>query len=560
MGVGRFFGAVRVMLLGAVLAGSAGGDRAGCAASPVLRSPRMRVTGRPWLGALCALAAAGVWASPAQAITYMQTTLPFSGLHGPSGVAIDRSGNVFVADSSNSSNSSNSRVVELLAGGGQITLPFSGLNGPSGVAIDRSGDVFVADTGNRRVVELPAGGTQITLPFSRLIGPSGVAVDGSDDVFVTDSLTNRVLELSPGGAQTILPFGGLDSPSGVAVDESDDVFVADTGNSRVVELPAGSAQAFTLPFSGLNGAFSGLNGPSGVAVDGSSDLFVTDSSNSRLLELPAGGTQVALPFSGLNGPFGVAVDGSGDVFLTNGLGDAMVNDFNVLELSPSVPSGTLTFSPSAGSAGTTLAATSVSPCPTGGTFGSATARMSLVSSTGAVLNTATVPVDAAGNWAATLTVPRGAGPDFVGAKCLAASGLVAQIYALGKFTVTPGLACNLIFNRCVVSIKVGFNSATIASRLLQGATVGILVQRIEGKRLVTIGRVPFGHHRKGRLTLRWDLRVNGRTLPKGRYLITLRSLGAHRNVIAATAPVKINIHPKGHGTVTTKGINAGGTD
>ena len=77
MGVGRFFGAVRVMLVGVVLAGSAGADPAGCAANPVVAGTRG--TRRPWLAALCALAAAGVWAAPAQAITYAQTTLPFSG-------------------------------------------------------------------------------------------------------------------------------------------------------------------------------------------------------------------------------------------------------------------------------------------------------------------------------------------------------------------------------------------------------------------------------------------------------------------------------------------------
>ena len=390
MGVGRFFGAVRVMLVGVVLAGSAGADPAGCAANPVVAGTRG--TRRPWLAALCALAAAGVWAAPAQAITYAQTTLPFSGLVSPAGVAVDASGDVFVAD--NNPDKPADPVVELTAGGAQITPAFTGLQGPSGVAVDRSGDVFVADIGNDRVVELPAGGAQTTVPFVGFPAAWGIAVDRSGDVFVTDIVNNRVLERTSGGAQAVLPFGALSQSLGVAVDGSDDVFVADTHNNRVLELPAGSAQVFTLPFSGLRIA-------SGVAVDGSGDVFVTDTDNNRVLELPAGGAQVTLPFSGLNGPAGIAVDGSGDVFVTDSFGGPLV-----VELSPSVPSGSLTFSPSAGPAGTTLSATSVSPCPTGGAFGSSTARLSLTSSTGGVLNTVTVPVDAAGNWTATLTVSR----------------------------------------------------------------------------------------------------------------------------------------------------------
>jgi hypothetical protein len=116
-----------------------------------------------------------------------------------------------------------------------------------------------------------------------------------------------------------------------------------------------------------------------------------------------------------------------------------MSNSRVVELSASIPSGSLAFSPGAGPAGSAIGATSVTPCPMGGTFGSATARLSLISSTGAVVATATAPLDAAGNWAGTLTVPAGAasGSYFVGAKCLTATGLVTQIYASGAFTVGP---------------------------------------------------------------------------------------------------------------------------
>ena len=107
--------------------------------------------------------------------------------------------------------------------------------------------------------------------------------------------------------------------------------------------------------------------------------------------------------------------------------------------------------------------------------------------------------------------------------------------------------CPEIFLRCTVEFQGGGTTATISSNLVVAGTVGILVQRILGKRIVTVGRVPLGRHPVGRLRLRWNLSVNGQRLPPGHYLITLRALGASGQVIALTAPVKITIHPKKHG-------------
>jgi hypothetical protein len=58
---------------------------------------------------------------------------------------------------------------------------------------------------------------------------------------------------------------------------------------------------------------------------------------------------------------------------------------------------------------------------------------------------------------------------------------------------------------------------------------------------VTIGRVPFGRHSRGALLLRWNLRVNGRGLGRGRYLITLRALNRRNQVIARADPMTLTI-------------------
>jgi FlgD Ig-like domain len=81
----------------------------------------------------------------------------------------------------------------------------------------------------------------------------------------------------------------------------------------------------------------------------------------------------------------------------------------------------------------------------------------------------------------------------------------------------------------------------LSSSLRQPSNIGFLVQRIGDGKRVTVGRVPLGHHPEGQLVLRWDLKVDGRKLANGRYLITLRALDAHKHVIDETLPAAITV-------------------
>jgi sugar lactone lactonase YvrE len=380
---------------------------------------------------VCSLSGAGALAAPAGAVTFSQQTLAFGALAGPSSVAVDGKGTVWVTDSPNNA------IVRLVAGGNPTT--FSGspwfaspLNNPRGIAVDGSGDVFIADQGNNQVLEMEFAGLGFyvvpaaVLPFSGLSGPQGVAVDGAGDVFVADTGNKRVLEL-PSGATgaTQLKFSGLNGPSAIAVDGSDDVFVADAG--RIVELTAAGVQT-TLPF-----AF-GLGNADGVAVDGAGNVFATDAFHAnRIWELPAGGSAVILPLQ-TSEPIGVAVDGSGNMLVPDYTGK------QVVEVTPSVSSGSLGFSPGTASASSSIGVSSVTPCSMGaGAYGSTAAKVSLTSSAGNVVATSSASLDGSGDWTATLTVPAttSSGPYYIGAKCVAPSELVTDNYASGTLTVAP---------------------------------------------------------------------------------------------------------------------------
>jgi len=105
---------------------------------------------------------------------------------------------------------------------------------------------------------------------------------------------------------------------------------------------------------------------------------------------------------------------------------------------------------------------------------------------------------------------------------------------------TEGPNC-VIFFRCHLRIRIHHHRADILSRLREEQSVGILVQRIKGHHLQNLGRVPLGKQGKGRLKLRWNLKVNGKRLHKGRYRVTLRAVTKHHDVLGLTRPVTIRV-------------------
>jgi DNA-binding beta-propeller fold protein YncE len=256
-----------------------------------------------------------------------ETTVSTSTLYNPSGVVVDASGNVYIADYGNS------RVLKETASANtytESTVPTSSLSGPSGVAVDGSGNLYIADSANNRVLKetLSAGSyTESTVPTSALNWPSGIAVDGSGDVYIADTGNNRVLmeTLSAGSyTESTAPTSALSYPSGVAVDGSGNLYIADSGNNRalVETLSAGSYTESIVPT-------SALSFPAGLTVDGSGNIFIADSGNSRVLkEMLSASIYVesTVPTSGLNWPSGVAVDGSGNVYIADSGNNRMLKE------------------------------------------------------------------------------------------------------------------------------------------------------------------------------------------------------------------------------------------
>jgi sugar lactone lactonase YvrE len=279
------------------------------------------------LCSVLALVLGGAWVGVhAQTAHFVEAQTVIPSTAGGIGVAVDGSGNVYIADG----NSTVYKETPSAGGYAQSIVANSGLNEPQGIVVDGSGNVYFADGATNRVLkEAPSGSGYIQTVIANggvngLSEPGAVAVDGSGNVYIADSDNNRVLKETPtagGYTQSVVAnasVNGLNGPQGVAVDRSGNVFIADSLNGRLLKetFSAGSYTQSVLPT-------PGLEYPYAITLDVSGNIYIPDINASRVLKetLSAGSYTQSVVASatvgGLNGPTAVAVDGSGDVYIAD---------------------------------------------------------------------------------------------------------------------------------------------------------------------------------------------------------------------------------------------------
>jgi hypothetical protein len=280
-------------------------------------------------------------------------------------VAVDANGTVYVADTNNHKirKISSAGVVSTLAGG---TLGFADgagsearFSSPRSVAVDGSGNVYVADRDNHRIRKINSAGVVSTLAggtsgFADGTGaaasftfPIGIASDTNGSIYVADTGNHKIRKITGAGVVSTLAGGTLGfadgagslakfyNPAGIAVDGGGNLYVADNSNSRIRKITSAGVVS-TLAGSGLAGFADGagtsakFSTPNGVAVDGNGNVYVGDYSNQRIRKITSAGVVSTLAGSGVLGyadgtgsaakfysPFGLAVDGSGNVLVAD---------------------------------------------------------------------------------------------------------------------------------------------------------------------------------------------------------------------------------------------------
>jgi streptogramin lyase len=268
----------------------------------------------------------------------------------PMSTAVDGSGNVYVADSGNST------IRVIAAGGGVTTLAGSAdytgstdgtgtaarLNVEEGVALDSAGNIYVADSGNNTIRMITPAGVVSTLAgmagtagtsdgtgtAAQFIFPTGIAVDNSGSVYVADAVNNTIRKITSGGVVTTLAgsagfAGAVDGigtaaefslPTDVAVDSSGNVYVTDSNGSTIRKITSTGSVTTLAGTAGVKGNLDGIgtaaqfNTPQGLSVDSSGNVYVADTYNNTIRMITAAGVVTTLAGS----PNGIGyLDGTG---------------------------------------------------------------------------------------------------------------------------------------------------------------------------------------------------------------------------------------------------------
>jgi sugar lactone lactonase YvrE len=262
--------------------------------------------------------------TPTSTFTPYQAGTLGSGLNHPNAVAVDSTGNIYVADAGNFAikKYTPAGVLNTAWGKGKGILTISGPVSIQALAVDSAGILYAAMGGTNGIYKYDSFGNYLTtysaanaLSFT---DPLGLAVDGSNNLYISDNGNSRIVELNSTG--TFQQGFTASSITGIAVNSAGTTLFGAAGNNTV--------QVFTNTGSSLL-IITGFKQPNGVALDANSDLYVADTNNYQVEEFAAGANLIYPPIvhftnnGSLTDPVGVAVNNtvgtsaSGYIYVAN---------------------------------------------------------------------------------------------------------------------------------------------------------------------------------------------------------------------------------------------------
>jgi sugar lactone lactonase YvrE len=289
-------------------------------------------------------------------------TGPVARFSNPTGAAIDANGNLYVADTLNSTirKITPAGVVTTLAGwagtlgsangtGSSATFKY-----PTGTAVDVYGNTYVADTGNRTIREITPVGVVTTLSTTTVVNgnsyqfyfnrPVGIAVDASGNIYATDASNCSIYKITQSGTVTVLAGGlqggsangtgsaaGFNDPTGIALDTNGNLYVTDSKNATIRKITSAGVVTTLAGVAGHKGNADGTGSaasfsyPVGITLDSSGNLYVTDFGNDSVRKITPSGVVTTIPVNAgagtssisLDAPVGIAVDSSGKLYITD---------------------------------------------------------------------------------------------------------------------------------------------------------------------------------------------------------------------------------------------------
>ena len=296
-------------------------------------------------------------------------------LSAPIGVAVDRVGNIYIADTGNLRirKVSSDGTITTVAGNG--TFRYSGDSGPAtdaqlflprGVAVDDFGNIYIADAGNNRIRKVLPSGVILTVAGDGTFGYSGdggpeisaqlqlddriasIAIDRFDNLYIADTGNLRIRKVSPDGLITTVAGGGpggsgdgglatdaqLDYSCGVAADGDGNIYIVELHRVRKV-LANGTIT--TIAGGGLGGdgepaTSAQLSFTRALALDGGGNIYVAESYSPRIRKISSNGIITTVAGNGTAGssgdggpateaqltfPNALALDSSGNLYIAD---------------------------------------------------------------------------------------------------------------------------------------------------------------------------------------------------------------------------------------------------
>jgi sugar lactone lactonase YvrE len=249
----------------------------------------------------------------------------------PKAVAVDNAGNFYISEDDNNRirKINSAGIISTIAGNGAATFSGDGgpatsasLNAPAGIAIDASGNIYIADYNNNRVRKVSTSGIISTVAGTGTAGYSGdggqataaqlhfpvsVVVDATGNIFIADMYNACIRKVDSKGLITTIAGTGtagysgdgasaihaqLSNPSALALDSYGTLYVADYDNNRIRKISTDNIITTitgngTPGFTGDGGPASGaeVNLPTGVALSSAGEIYIGDSGNNRVRKI-----------------------------------------------------------------------------------------------------------------------------------------------------------------------------------------------------------------------------------------------------------------------------------